>query len=354
MQAKTFIPLVEITRGEIIESLHFGAVVICDNQGKILFKAGDPSFVTYLRSTAKPLQVLALLEHPAVDQFHFKEDEIAIMSASHSGTDKHVNVLIKLQKKIGIDENDLLCGTHLPFDRITANLIIRGEAQLSTLRHNCAGKHSGMLALASLLGEPKEKYLQPDQATQKLILKTCGEMFDFPVDQFKMGTDGCSAPVFAVPMRNAALAYARLCQPDELSPSRAQACRQITHAMMTHPFLVAGPDRLDTALMQTLPGKLIAKTGAEGFFGIGIMPNALHEGSPAMGIMIKIIDGDLRERAKPIVCTSILKHLGLITSKEETLLKEYDTASINNWRDIPVGEIRPSKELTRALQSWKQ
>ena len=353
MQEKSFIPLVELTRGEIVESIHFGAVVICNNQGEILFNAGDPAFFTYLRSTAKPLQVLALLEHPAVKQFNLEEDEIAIMCASHSGTDEHVKVLTKLQNKIGIDENDLLCGTHLPFDHVTANQIIRGEARLSTLRHNCSGKHSGMLALSNLLGEPKENYLDPQQPTQQLILKTCGEMFEFPANQFKMGTDGCSAPVFAVPMLNAALAYARLCQPDELPSSRAQACRQVTHAMMTHPFLVAGPDRFDTAIMQALPGKLIAKTGAEGFFGIGIMPDALHEGSPAMGIMLKIIDGDLRERAKPVACMSILKHLGLITPKEEALLQDYDAASINNWRDIPVGEIRPSKELNEVLQSWK-
>ena len=353
MQKESFIPLVELTRGEIIESIHFGSVVVCDDQGKILFRAGDPTFITYLRSTAKPLQVLALLEQPAVDQLHLEENEIAIMCASHSGTDEHVKVLKKLQEKIGIDENDLLCGTHLPFDRVTANQIIRGETQLSTLRHNCSGKHSGMLALARLLAEPKENYLDPNQATQQLILKTCGEMFEFPANQFKMGIDGCSAPVFAVPMFNAALAYARLCQPDELPPVRAQACRQVTHSMMTHPFLVAGPERFDTAIMQVLSGKLIAKTGAEGFFGIGVMPKTLGEDSPGMGIMVKIIDGDVKERARPVVCMSILKHLGLIGFKEEEQLKEYDAAAINNWREIPVGEIRPSREFVEALRSWK-
>lgn len=353
MREKTFVPLVELTRGEIVESVHFGAVVISDNAGNVLFSLGEPELVTYLRSTAKPLQVLALLEHSGVEQFHFEDDEIAIMCASHSGTDEHVTVLKKLQKKIGIDETDLQCGIHLPFDRVTANRIVRGEAQPSSLQHNCSGKHSGMLALARLLSEPKENYLIPNQPTQQLILRTCGEMFGIPAAQFEMGIDGCSAPVFAVPMRNAARAYALLCQPEKLTPQRAQACQHITHAMMTHPFLIAGPERFDTAVMEALPGKLIAKTGAEGYFGLGIMPDAVHPGSPAMGIMVKISDGDLEERARPIVCMNILRHMGLLTPKEETLLKEYDNSSLTNWRNIPVGKIRPSADLVEALQSWK-
>jgi L-asparaginase II len=353
MEKQSFIPLVELTRGEIVESVHFGTVTVCDNTGKILFSLGDPDLVAFLRSTAKPLQVLALLEHSGSERFHFSDEEIAIMCASHSGTDRHVAVLKELQKKIGVNESDLQCGVHLPFDRITANRIIRGEAEQSSLQHNCSGKHSGMLALASILSAPKENYLDAQTPTQQLILQTCSEMFDVPASRFKMGVDGCSAPVFAVPMRNAARAYALLCQPEQLTPQRAQACKRITHAMMTHPFLIAGPERFDTAVMEALPGKLIAKTGAEGYFGVGIMPDAVHPGSPAMGIMVKISDGDLKDRSRPIVIMNILRRLGLVTSREETLLKEYDNNSITNWRHIPVGEIRPSAELFEALQSWK-
>jgi L-asparaginase II len=353
MPEQTYLPLVEFTRGAIVESIHCGVVVVSDHAGNILFKIGDENLITYLRSTAKPLQVLALLEHPEAAHYHFEDDEIAIMCASHSGTDEHVAVLKKLQEKVSIDENDLQCGTHLPFDRITANQVVRGETRLSTLQHNCSGKHSGMLALAKLLAEPKESYLSPDRPTQQLILQTCGEMLDVPFSRFEMGIDGCSAPVFAVPMRNAAQAYARLCQPDHLTPRRMHACRCVTRAMMAHPFLVAGPERFDTAVMQSLPGKLIAKTGAEGFFGIGIMPDSIKPGSPGIGIMVKICDGDLKERARPVVCMTILRHLGLLTPDVETLLKTYDRGNISNWRDIAVGEVRPSTELLEALQSWK-
>lgn len=353
MQHPSFEPLVEVTRGEIVESIHFGSVVVCDNSGKIHFQMGDADLVTYLRSTAKPLQVLALMENPASQQYHFSDPEIAIMCASHSGTNEHVRVLQGLQKKIGIGADSLQCGMHLPFDRVTANHIIRGEEELTTLRHNCSGKHSGMLALAALLSAPQDTYLETDNPTQQLILKTCGEMFDLPASQFKMGVDGCSAPVFAVPMRNAARAYALLCQPESLTNERSAACQKITHAMMTHPFLVAGPDRFDTAVMEALPGKLIAKTGAEGFFGIGILPDAIQPGSPALGIMVKILDGDLHERARPVVLTSILSHLGLLSSAVEQSLQHFGRHAITNWRSIAIGEIRPSSQLNAALQTWK-
>lgn len=346
-------PLVEITRGEIVESIHFGSLVICDNTGKVHFHVGDPEQVTFLRSTAKPLQVLALIENPKSHQFHFTDEEIAIMCASHSGTDQHVAVLRKLQKKIGVQEKDLQCGVHLPFDRITANHIIRGEEELSSLRHNCSGKHSGMLALASILSAPKENYLDPGNPAQTLILKTCGEMFDFPSAQFKMGVDGCSAPVFAVPMHNAARAYALLCQPSTLKPNRKEACEKITQAMMAHPFLVAGPERFDTALMESLPGKIIAKTGAEGYFGVGIMPDAQYPGSPALGIMVKITDGDLKDRARSVVLVAILQSLGLLNPDTQKTLNEYGSRQINNWRKIPIGEIRPSSMLLQSLAAWK-
>lgn len=348
-----FEALVEVTRGNIAEAIHFGSVVVCNNRGEVLFNLGDPELVTYLRSTAKPLQVLALMENPASQIFQFTDEEIAIMCASHSGTDRHVAVLEALQKKLHISQDDLQCGVHLPFDRITSHQIIRGEAQNSSLRHNCSGKHSGMLALAGILAAPKENYLDPTSPAQQLILQTCGEMFDYPAAKFEMGVDGCSAPVFAVPMRNAARAYATLCQPDLLTEQRAGACQRITHAMMTHPFLVAGPERFDTALMEALPGKVIAKTGAEGFFGVGIMPNMLYPHSPAMGIMVKISDGDLKDRARSIVLVTLLRHLGLLNPENHALLADYDNRNITNWRNIPVGEIRASAQLKQALKAWK-
>ncbi len=105
--------------------------------------------------------------------------------------------------------------------------------------------------------------------------------------------------------------------------------------------------------MEALARKVIAKTGAEGYFGVGVMPNAIYPHSPAMGIMVKISDGDPKDRARSIVLVNLLRHLGLLNPENHALLADYDNRNITNWRNIPVGEIRASAQLRQALNSWK-
>jgi L-asparaginase II len=172
-------------------------------------------------------------------------------------------------------------------------------------------------------------------------------MCDLAPEQVFTGTDGCSAPNFAVPLKNAALAYARLCDPSELPSERAEACRQITTAMTSHPDMVGGPGRFDTLLMEAAQGKIVAKGGAEGYQGLGILPGVLGPGSPALGIVFKISDGDLRNRARPAVALEILSQLGALTAPQMRSLSKFGpTFPIHNWRKIVVGQARPCFELS--------
>ena len=173
-----------------------------------------------------------------------------------------------------------------------------------------------------------------------------------PVEQIGIGIDGCSAPVFALPLRNMALAFARLADPTGLAPARANACRQITQAMMAHPDMVAGPGRFDTLAMQALNGRMFAKGGAEGYQGMGLMPGALGPGSPALGIAFKIADGDQSDRARNVVSIEILRQFGLL-SPEQIAAELADLAARpnTNWRKFVVGEIRPAFEL-KLERTW--
>ncbi len=238
-------PLVEVTRGPIVESIHCGAIAVVDARGRVLASAGDPEIVTYPRSTAKPIQVLPFVELGGPRHFSLNERELAILCASHSGTDDHFNVVSGIQAKIGVSERDLLCGVHDPMDKPTAIALRKRGEEPTPNRHNCSGKHTGMLAQAMLRGLPKEEYIDPRHPVQQLIIKVFGEMTDMPVEQIGIGIDGCSVPVFALPLHNMALAFARLADPSSLAPERAAACRQITHAMMAHPDMVAGPGRFE-------------------------------------------------------------------------------------------------------------
>jgi len=168
-------------------------------------------------------------------------------------------------------------------------------------------------------------------------------------DSVTVGTDGCSAPNFAVPLYNAALAYARLCDPqagEVLPPGRAAACQAIVSAMTAHPDMVGGPARFDTSLMKVSGGKLLSKGGAEGYQAIGILPGALGIGSPALGIALKISDGDLKWRAAPAVTIEVLRQLKVLTVSElEKIAPFGPVIQIYNFRKLHVGEARPCFQL---------
>jgi L-asparaginase II len=350
-------PIFVLTRGETIESLHAGAVAVVDVRGALVGWYGDPEIVTFLRSSAKPFQVLPFLTYGGKEVFKLTDREIAIMCASHSGTDEHVEVLRQIQVKAGISEEELLCGVHEPLHMPTALELRARHEEPTPNRHNCSGKHTGMLAFARLIeareagSVEKLAYIDPAHRVQLEILNTFAEMCALPVEQVSTGVDGCSAPIFAVSLYHVALAYARLCDPDAgniLPEARLQACKQVTGAMIAYPDMVAGPERFDTLLMQVGRGKIVAKGGAEAFMGVGLMPGALGPGSPALGIAIKIADGDRRSSVRPAVTLEVLRQLGALSSIDLEALSEYGPClPVKNWRKLVVGEAYPVFSLNR-------
>jgi L-asparaginase II len=276
------------------------------------------------------------------EKFGLTLSEIGLICASHSGTNSQLKAIETLQKKIGISEADLLCGTHPPMDQPTVDaMLLRGEKPTPN-RHMCSGKHTGMLAYGKMLGADQKKYLEIKSSLQQNILKAFSEMCEIPVGQIELGIDGCSAPVFAVPLFNAALGLARLSDPRGLNSSRQIACQKIFNGMTGAPDLVAGPGRFDTIFMETMHGGILTKTGAEGYQSFGI-PS--QNGKPGMGIALKIADGDVTDRSRGLVGLEILNQLGLITREELSKMAEFYTKKISNWRKIQVGEMRPCFKL---------
>jgi L-asparaginase II len=289
-----------------------------------------------------------LIEEGGARHFNLTPREIAQICASHAGTDMHVAAIRDIQAKVGIDESYLQCGTHPPIDKATAErLLIAGEAP-TPLRHNCSGKHTGMLALATMRGDSLENYLSPQHPVQKRILATFAEMCQIAPEKVGIGTDGCSAPNFSVPLYHAALGFARLADPRDLAPKRAEACRTITAAMSAHPEMVSGFGRFDTRLMQVGRGRFVVKTGAEGYQAIGILPDLTESGAKGVGIVLKISDGDPTEKVRPAITLEILRQLGLLKQNELNELTEFGPVSpIFNWRKLKVGESRPVFTLER-------
>ena len=356
--AESYQPLFEVTRGRIVESVHFGAAAVVDSSGRLLASLGDPKLVTFLRSSAKPFQALPFIEHGGDQTFHLTSREVAIICGSHDGTDEHVEVIKGIQAKVGVQESDLLCGTHPLSHMPTVEAMrLRGEA-LSPNRHNCSGKHTGMLAAARMRGLPIADYVNPDHPVQKAILDTLAEICTLPVDQVELGIDGCSVPNFALPLFNAALGFARLCDPRGTQTERAAACRRITQSMMANPVMVAGSERFDTRLMEVCSGHILAKSGAEGYMLLGIPGGVLGADSPGVGIAFKVSDGDLAirkangdlyNRVRPAVALEILRQMGWISEKDlEALSTDFGPIKpVTNWRKIVVGHSRPAFTLQR-------
>ena len=334
-------PLVEVTRGTIVESIHFGAFVVADNTGRIVASAGNPETFTYLRSSAKPFQVLPFVESGGADHFGLTDRELAVMCASHHGTDEHVKVIQGIQARVGIDASNLQCGMHSPSDAATAERLIANHEANTPLRHNCSGKHTGMMAAALVRGLSIENYLDPQHPVQQTIFQVFSEMTGVPISEMAFGKDGCSAPVFAVPMHAAAWAFAKLADPSDLPEPRQSGLLRIFRAMTANPDMIAGPGAFDTVLMQVAGGKILAKGGAEGYQALAVLPGACGKGSPAYGITIKISDGDLAgARARTTVAVEILRQLGALDAAQFAQLEKFAKRPQHNWRKIEVGEIR--------------
>lgn len=360
MTISSYQPIFQLTRGDIVESLHFGAIAVMEASGRMVAKYGDPELVTFTRSSAKPLQALPFLENGGMPYYGLTLREVALLCASHSGTDEHVSVIRSMQVKMGVSEADLMCGTHTVYDRQTAEAMReRGEAPTPN-RHNCSGKHTGMLAFSRMLGIPtgpeEMAYIDVNHPVQRKILVTLADMSDLKPDEIHIGIDGCSAPNFALPLRCTALAFARLCQPEGLDEKRAEACNLITKAMIAYPDMIGGPDNFDTSLMQIAQGRVICKGGAEGFQAFGIMPGAIKPGSPAMGVAFKVSDGDLkghnfpagdpRGHVRPAVTLEILRQLGVFETQDLEKLAEFGPEfPVENWRKLKVGWASPCFKL---------
>lgn len=352
-----FAPMLEVTRGRIVECIHHGAAAIVNSAGELLAWYGNPQTVVFLRSSAKPFQALPFVERDGPRAFGFTSREISFICASHVGSEMHVQTAASLQARIDVEEAHLQCGTHMPEDLEAFTALMRSGEKPTPNRHNCSGKHTGMLAHARLRSLPLDTYLEPDHPIQKDILSTFGEMCSVESQDIELGVDGCSAPNFAIPLYNAALGFARLADPRGLEPRRTQACQEITSSMIRHPELVAGYGKFDTRLMETGRGRLVVKSGAEGYQAVGLLPGALSPSSPGIGIVLKISDGDISlrkpdqstyHRARPAVMLEILRQLGALDENQLAGVAEFGPLRpVLNNRNLIVGERRPAFDLQR-------
>ena len=329
--------LAKAIRGETVESIHRGHIIVLGGDGNEVFTLGNPDFVTFFRSAAKPFQAIPFLLSGAAEHFGFLENEIALACASHSGERTHIETAEKMLNKIGLSEADLRCGSHYPFHKDSADEMIRNGEKPNQLHNNCSGKHAAMLAFAKQIGVDLQTYENIENPIQQEILETIIQFTDIPKEEIKLAIDGCAAANFALSLRGMARSFAKLVfPPKDFDDELREACRRIVSAMMAHPDLIGGTERLDTLVMQAAHGKMICKVGAEGLWLCGILPSPKWK--RGLGIALKIEDGeDLR--ARTVAGIELLRQLEIL---EKDDLRELSPMPIKNWRGDLVGRVEAS------------
>jgi len=320
------IELVELWRGDLLESVHRGHAVVCDGAGAVAMAWGDPGAVIYPRSSSKMIQALPLVESGAADAVGLGPERLALACASHQGAAIHTSRVASWLADLGLGEGDLRCGVHAPSDRPSAEALIRAGEAPCQIHNNCSGKHAGFLTLARHLGAGPE-YVEADHPVQVAALaaheETTGEASP------GWGVDGCSAPNFATTVAGLARAMASYATAGGRGGARAAAQARLVAAIIAHPDLVAGEGRACTRLMRACGGRAAVKTGAEGVF-VAILPDL------GMGVAVKIEDG--ASRAAEATVAAILVRLGVLGAQDPVALSL--TAGVQrNWRGIETGRL---------------
>jgi L-asparaginase II len=335
-----FAPLTEVRRAGVTESVHYGAVAVTNARGNILYAAGDPRKMTFARSALKPFQAAPFFAADGVRRLGLTLAEAAVMCASHSGEDTHTQAVASILSKADALPMQLRCGCHVPFKFSWFNKLPPTGEVWSELHHNCSGKHAGFLAAARLQGGALDDYISPQHSVQIASRKALASCVGLNKDDLIAGTDGCSAPTYALPLHSLAQGFARLALgnnvPDEASHEYKHGLDIAFNAMTRHPEMVSGEGRNDLAYTLAGGGDWVCKIGAEGVQAIGIR-------SLGLGIAIKVADGNMRGLHPATV--AVLEQLGLMNAERRAALATWANIALKSAAGLPVGDIIPAVRL---------
>lgn len=325
-----FAKLAEVWRGPVVESVHFGVAAVANAAGEIVHGWGDPSVVTFPRSSLKPIQAIALVETGAAEKFGLTQRHIALSCASHRAEDIHVDLVMEWLGQLDLTEEALACGPDLPREPKRAHAIIRAGGDESRRYHNCSGKHCGFLTVARHMGWAVEGYNMPSHPTQTLYLEVLSEFLGRDATSLPLGIDGCTLPAPAMSISDMAIVMARYAAASVSSPARKAAIGTIQEAVRRYPEYMSGTGEPTDLIARATDGGVIMKTGAEGFLCAFIPDQGL-------GVALKIADGS--PRARVLAFLNLLGQLDLLTPQARQALLPLCDQTVHDSTGQPVGRI---------------
>lgn len=327
---------VEVTRGGRVESRHRGAIAVVDAAGALVWSAGDVEAGVFPRSACKAMQALPLVESGAADAYGFGNRELALACSSHNGEDGHVETAAAMLAAAGRDGEALECGAHWSFDQATLLHQARTLPKPTALHNNCSGKHAGFVCACCHQGIDPEGYVAYGHELQRQIRAVMEDLTGGLLGKDDCGTDGCSIPTYAVPLRGLAHGFAKMASGVGLAAERARAARRLIDACMAEPWHVAGTGRACTKLMRIAPGRIFVKTGAEGVFCAAI---------PELGLGIALKCEDGATRAAEAMVAAVLARFFRDDADAVAMLSGFARHAMRNWNGIHVGEVRVTGAL---------
>ena len=342
--------LVEALRGGVTESLHRGALAIVDADGHLHSALGDITRPVFPRSAVKVLQALPLVASGAADALALSDEELALACASHGGEPRHAAGSAAMLAKAGVDASALECGAHWPYNDAAMKALARAGQEPSALHNNCSGKHAGFVCLGCHLsnragGDDRRAflrgYVKPGHAVMREVTAALQASTGWNLADTPAGTDGCSIPTYAIPLRHLAHAFARVGTGVGLSAEHARAAARLRAAVAKAPFMVAGSGRLDSRVMERLGARVFCKVGAEGMY-CAALPTL------GLGVAIKMDDGNTA-RACEVVMAAAIEQLLPLSGDEAAFMAALSDVPISNWNGIEVGRLRASATLRGTL-----
>lgn len=328
--------LVEVLRGSIVESAHRGAIAVYDAAGRAVWEMGDTAKPVFPRSAVKAIQALPLVESGAADAYGFGNRELALACASHSGEPEHVETARSMLAKAGLDEVALECGSHWPGNHGATVALARSGGTPNALHNNCSGKHSGFLCTCCHSGIAHRGYVAAGHKLQDMVRDAMEAVTGAAHDVDHCGTDGCSIPTYAVPLRSFATGFARMATGERLGAERAKAAQRLLSACMAEPFMMSGTGCADERLIKAAPGRIFVKMGAEGVYCAAI---------PELGFGIALKCDDGAVRAAEIMIAGVLAKLLAEDGELAAELRRQAVQPILSRNGVRVGELRPTDAL---------
>jgi len=318
------VTMVQLIRGGLVESEHAGHAVVAHADGGIVQVWGNADAVIYPRSSCKMIQALPLLESGA--GAGLREEQLALACASHQGTALHTDAVSRWLADMGLDEADLRCGAHMPYNAAARDALIRADQRPCQLHNNCSGKHAGFLMLnRHLRGGPE--YVEADHPVQRAVRAAFEDVTGEASPGY--GIDGCSAPNYATSLAGLARAMAFFAGASPDGDARSRAALRLSRAMAAHPEMVAGDGSTCTELMRATNGRVAVKTGAEAVY-VAIIPEK------RLGVALKIVDG--ATRASEAAITALLVGIGVLDPGHPAALARLGAAQ-RNCRGFDTGAI---------------